>query len=83
MILYTFGYEDLKSAVSSFGNFECFPLFGEIKMLTSFSIFFTKISENLSTYSNYQCFQLKNTKFAISRKSAKNFEILLGLLWGN
>ena len=43
-----------------------------------------KVSEKLSTYSNNEFLQLKNTKFAIItiKKPAKNFETLLRVLWG-
>ena len=46
-------------------------------------IFLIKISENLSTYSNYQCLSIKTAKFTItaSGNSAKNFENLLKILW--
>ena len=43
-----------------------------------------KVSESLSTYTNSEFLQIKNTKFVsnTSGKSAKNFEFFFRVLWG-
>ena len=76
MILYIFGYGDFKNVF--FQNF--LPFFGKVKILNFFSrnYFSIKITENLSTYSNYECLQLKSTKSAInaSVNSAKKIKFV-------
>ena len=49
-------------------NFEFLPIFGKIKILNFFpkNYFYIKFSENLSTHSDYECLELKNTKFTIN-----------------
>ena len=76
MILYIFGYEDFINAVIFFQFWVPFPPFWNNRNFDFFSniYFLIRISENLSTYSYYECLQLKNTEFAVnaSGKSAKN-----------
>ena len=71
MILYVFWYKDFKYVVIPL-KFWIFPDVLEI-------IFLMKIYENLSTFSNYECIQLKNIKLGInvSGNTAKKFEDLL------
>ena len=70
-----------------FGMLIFSPVFEKKSKFWLFSkkYFLIKNSEVLSTYSNYENFQLENTKSAIDAigDAAKNFEILLGVLWGN
>ena len=74
MILYVLGYGDFKIRLF-FWNFEFFPFFGKTDILTFFKNLFFDINfwKKLSTYSNYECLQLKNTKSTVnaSRNSAK------------
>ena len=59
--------------------------FGKIKILKLFKTFFPIIvSQKLSTYSNHECIQLKNTKFAINALeiSAKKLSNLLKVTKG-
>ena len=51
-----------------FRNFEFFPIFWKKQNFYFFSKiqFLKKLAENLSTYSNYEFLQIKNTKSAIN-----------------
>ena len=57
----------------------CSPVFGKLKNLTFFSKnhFPVKFSQDLSTYSNHEYLQVKNTSVVISASGnpAKNFQI--------
>ena len=88
MKLYIFGYKDLKNVVIFL--FQTYPCFLEKKnniLIFSSKTYFLieKFSENLSKYSNYECLQVKITKYAInaSGNSAKKPLNLLGVLRGN
>ena len=83
-ILYIIRYKDLKNAVI-FLIMNVSPFFGKIEVLTYIQFVFVKKSENLPTYSDYECLQLKRTEFASNASeisAKKKTEILLKVVMG-
>ena len=59
MLLYVFGYEDLKNAFIIFLVLNFSPPSGKIEILTYKKEFMIKFFEKFLTYSSYEFFQLK------------------------